>query len=206
MQVLTPYGYGTLTSTRPPFVEVQLDWGAKLITLSTQVTSELQLKVKTFVKTRSVLSYSCKVTSDFRTLFERLRADLELPDEVGLKLYYPRGCLLPIMPEDSPCSLRMSVEAKLVLVVVQSMTWDAQTSGTGLQLLSSGLTARKSNEDEYEHVLANCSFASGSHSWELLIDHFTEHEDLFIGVAHPEFPQYSRPPDAGHFWGMIGTK
>jgi hypothetical protein len=206
MQVLTPYGYGTLTTTRPPFVEVQLDWGAKLMILSTQVTSELHIKVKTFVKTRSILSYECKVASDFRTLFERLQRDLELPDEVGLKLYYPRGSLLPVMPEDFPCSLRLSVEAKLVLVVVQSMSWDAQSAGSGVQLLSSGLTARKSNEDEYEHVLASCNFDTGSHSWAMLIDHFTEHEDLFIGVAHPELPQYSRPPDAGHFWGMIGTK
>lgn len=206
MLVLTPYGYGVLTDNRPDSVEVRLEWGAKLFAPRQLVSEQLDISVKTFVKDRNTFSYSWKVASDFRALFRALREDMQLPEEVGIKLYYPKGSLLPVQPEDSPSSLKMTLGAKLVFLVSQVMCWDAGTAGTSLQLLNSNRTVRKSNEDEYEHVLSNCTFTSGSHRWELIIDNFTEHEDLFIGVAHPDFPQYARPPDAGRFWGFIGTK
>mmetsp|Transcript_27636 Transcript_27636/g.49869 ORF Transcript_27636/g.49869 Transcript_27636/m.49869 type:complete len:282 (-) Transcript_27636:4031-4876(-) len=205
MLVLTPYGYGTLTDNRTDLVEVKLDWGAQLFIQRSLVSDELDLKVKTFIKDRSTFSYLWKVSTDFRALFRALREQLQLPDEVGIKLYYPKGSLLPVSPDDTPSSLKMSAGAKLVFVVAQLMNWDSETAGSSIQLMNANRTARKSNEDEYEHVLANCSFSTGSHRWELVIDSFTEHEDLFIGVAQPDFPQYARPPDAGRFWGFIGT-
>ena len=55
----------------------------------------------------------------------------------------------------------------------------------------------------YESVLANISFDSGSHYWEVIVDQFIDMEDLYIGIAKKNVHLYTRATETGCFWGWM---
>lgn len=70
-------------------------------------------------------------------------------------------------------------------------------------MLNNCLTANKRYEVNNESVLATVGFNQGKHYWEVKLDTFVEHEDIFVGVACRSINLYSRASEAGNFWGYL---
>jgi hypothetical protein len=203
--VLTPYGYGVVTQTRDALAQVKLQWGATAYLSLSLLHSEVTVFVKLFMGDRALQKHTMGLTQPFETLQTKLAAELGLSNSFSLKLIYPMGRLKSVQPNDTPFSLNLPLEAKLVVVVQQTFVWDEKAKGENIEILNAGRSAVKRTEEDYETVLTNAELTRGKHCWDIIIDRYMRHEDIFIGVAQKTLPLVTRPPETGMFWGYLCT-
>jgi tripartite motif-containing protein 9/67 len=203
--VLTPYGYGIDTRITAPQALVKLEWGAKAYLSPAALCKEVTINVKLFFGERQLQKHTMSLTQTFESLLRQLVKDLALPASFSLKLIYPMGRIRTVKASDTPYSMNMQAGANVVAVVQQTFVWDDNTKGGNIEVLNAGRTVVKRNEEDYESVLTNVELNSGKHTWEITIDRYIRHEDIFIGVAQKTMPLYTRPPETGMFWGYLCT-
>lgn len=59
------------------------------------------------------------------------------------------------------------------------------------------MTANKKQETNYETVLANIGFDSGTHYWEITVDAFVDIDDVYVGITKQNVGLYTRATDTG---------
>lgn len=91
------------------------------------------------------------------------------------------------------------------MVGQKTFKWDLTRKGSNITLLSGQYTALKNPDNTYETVLADINFESGSHYWEIKIDHFIDVEDIFIGITKRDINYYCKATEIGCFWGWMCT-
>lgn len=203
--VLTPFGYGCLTQSQDSQAVVRLSWGATAHLSASLLRRDVTVYVKMFVGDRKLSEHTLQLTETFDTLFSKLCEELGLSKSFSLKLFYPMGRIKEVRPSDTSFSLSLQQGAKLVAVMQQIFVWDENARGSNIEVVNSGRTVVKRNEEDYESVLTNAELSSGKHSWEITVDRYMRHEDIFIGVAQKGLPLYTRPPETGMFWGYLCT-
>jgi hypothetical protein len=203
--VLTPYGYGAVTQTRDAHVQVSLQWGATAYLSPSLLHTEVTVFVKVFMGDRALQKHTMGLTQPFESLQTKFAAELGLSSSFSLKLIYPMGRLRSVRPSDTPYSLNLPLEAKVVVVVQQTFVWDEKAKGENIEIVNSGKSAVKRTEEDYETVLTNAELTRGKHCWDIIIDRYMRHEDIFIGVAQKGLPLVTRPPETGMFWGYLCT-
>jgi len=97
----------------------------------------------------------------------------------------------------------ISDQAHLVLLAQTSFHWDPNCKGSAIQTSNNDLTITKSADADFQSILGNLQISCGRHYWEIKIDHFTDEEDLFIGIARKSLDLYARPMDTKVFWGYM---
>lgn len=108
-----------------------------------------------------------------------------IPDELLMEAYGYAACEKEGgFPADSKDPLTAS-RRKLRKSYVK-FAFDSSRKGPNITVLNGGLTARKSGSS-YETILANREFTTGVHYWEVVVNHYSQAEDIFIGVARLPF-------------------
>ena len=204
--VYSTWGYGRVIQASDMKVVVELTWGATAYLGKESVSDYVPFSVKSFTRDRKTLSFDWKITQDFSDLFKDLHKQFNLSANIQIFLYMPRGKLVQINPLDSPVSLKLKKDSKLVLTARKTFTWDVIKKSQRIELLDDLLAVRKKDESEimFDSVFGNAKASSGSCEWEIKIDfmiQYDEEEEIVIGVASKDFSYEDCPSDGG-FWGF----
>lgn len=204
--VYSTWGYGRVIQASDMKVVVELTWGATAYLSKDSITDCIPFSVKSFTRDRKTLSFDWKITQDFSDLFKNLPKQLNLSPNIQIFLYMPRGKLVQINPLDSPLSLKLKKDSKLVLTSRKTFTWDVIKKSQRIELLDDFLAVRKKDDSGimFDSVFGNVKASGGSCEWEIKIDFmidYDEEEEIVIGVASKEF-NYEDCPSNGGFWGF----
>lgn len=139
-------------------------------------------------------------------LFKTLHKQLSLSPNVQIYLYMVKGKLFQLSSSDSPLSLRMKKDTKLVAITKKTFTWDAVKKSPRVELLDDQVSVRKKDECEimFDSILGNIEISGGVYEWEIRMDfimQYDEEEEVVVGVASKNFNVESSPMD-GEFWGF----
>lgn len=86
---------------------------------------------------------------------------------------------------------------------ISTFELDPAHCGEHIAISEDGHKATKSGSS-YETVLSNREFDGGIHYWEVEIVHYTQSEDVFIGVADPAFDtRAAAAPVSGNMWSFL---
>jgi len=122
----------------------------------------------------------------------------------NLRVIYPMGTIQELSQSNFTLEqYNVPDQANLVLLVQTVFSWDPNLKGSEIKLSNSNHTVSKAPEADCQTVLGNLLINSGRHYWEVKIDHFTDEEDLFIGIARKNLDLYARPMDTKMFWGYM---
>ncbi|OMJ69507.1 hypothetical protein SteCoe_32762 [Stentor coeruleus] len=205
--VYTSWGYGKVLEQKLSQALVQLSWGGTGYLKLDSLKSSIPISVKIFALDRKTLNFDWDILQDFSKLFVLVHKELALPPTVQVRLFLVRGKVVNINSFDSPFSVKMKAETKLVGITKQCFTWDVVNKSPNIELLDDLLTVRKKEESEisYDSIFGGVEFNAGSHEWDIKMDfmiQYDEEEEVFIGVATKNFGLESSPLD-GEFWGFM---
>lgn len=176
------------------------------------IRTKIKVHVKTFHGKRENYEFTVNISEKLEKLRDLLyqRDAEEMSTYHVIKFVYAMGTLKNLNLDQTFEQQEIPNNAQLVLLGQKSFTWDLNYKGTNIQLQNNSLTANKKYEIDYETVLANIGFSSGSggtsrHYWEIKLDTFVDMEDIFVGIARRNVDLYVRAWDSGSFWGWVCT-
>lgn len=199
------WGYGQVLQQDSQKVVLDMTWGGTAYLSPTSVTSFLPITVKSFTQGRKLLTFEWKITQNFSSLFKTLHKQLNLSPNVQIYLYMAKGKLLQLSSSDSPLSLRMKKDTRLVAITKKTFTWDTVKKSRRVELLDDQLSVRKKDDGEiiFDSILGNIEISGGVYEWEIRMDfimQYDEEEEVVVGVASKNFNVEGNPMD-GEFWG-----
>jgi hypothetical protein len=205
--VYTSWGYGKVVEQHKSQAIVQLTWGGVGYLTPFSLKSSIRITVKLFTLDRKTLSFDWDISQDFSHLFTLIHKQQSLPPTVQVRLFLTRGKIIQISSYDSPLSLKIKNDTRLVAITKQCFTWDTSKKSPNIELLDDFLTIRKKEESEinYDSIFGSVELSAGSHEWEIKMDfmmQYDEEEEVFIGVATKSFSLDGNPLD-GEYWGFM---
>jgi hypothetical protein len=205
--VYTTWGYGKLQQHDSTKSVVSMTWGGQLYLSPSSTSDSIPIQIKPFTQSRSSLTFIWEITKDFSSLFKQVHKALSLQPSFQIDLYLPRGKLIQIASLDTPLSLKLKADSKLVAIARQSFTWDSSNKSPRLELLDDLITVRKKDESEihYDSIKGGLEFSTGMHEWDIKLDfmvQYDEEEEVIVGVASKNFSVESSPTE-GEFWGFM---